>query len=476
MDGGSALQWCSDEFMDADLGDERLNRRLIAIGTQLLQNPEKCLSAAMTDATEVRGMGRFFCNESFDGQDILAPHYERTLERISDLNRVLVIQDSSSFSYCTRKSTKNLGHIGKVKNQQYNGILVHSSLAVSEQGESFGLVFQKFWVRESTKPTDRDACRTIPITEKESYKWLESVRETHSLFGYNNDNGPILTWVSDRESDIYEYLAELTTFNDEFVVRASGNRCVDTEQQYLWETLEAAPVEGHYSIEARGNDGATREAKLEVRFKTFDLQPPRRKGRARIEQQPSPKIQVTGILVREVASLSIDPKQAVEWCLLTNTAIDGIQSVMRVIDWYIQRWHIECWHKTIKSGFSVEKSRLNDGKKLIKFLALASVLATRIYRLAHLSRQHPERPCTEVLTDLEWMVLYMKSTKSSKLPNKVPNIKEATTWIARLGGFRGTYKDPGQIVFWRGWQELQLLTEGVSIASKVIWQEHVSYS
>jgi len=464
MDGGTAQEWCAQEFLDVDLGDARLNKRLVGIAAGLLEKPETSLTRSVGSASAVRAMGRFFDNHHFDHNDIMTPHFEQTLARLEGHQTVLAIHDTTHLNFSSHRGTTGLGHVGTAHSVDCQGIMMHSSLAISTGGECFGLLFEKLWTRpKHPKKTKLNAHQTVPFSAKESFKWVEAVRSVDGLLGGLRKR-PEIVWVSDRESDIYEYLAEVAALGQQFLVRANCNRVVDSPERYVWETLLSAPVAGYRSLDVHELDGTVRRTKLEIRFCALPLRAQRRKGGANVEKLPD--IEITGLLVREAEPP--ENGEPIEWCLLTNVKIDTLDKALEVIGWYEKRWHIECFHKALKSGMKAEDCRLDDVAKLKKFISLASILATRLYWAAHLSRQHPSSPCTAILNEIEWKVLYLKAKGQPPNSNHVPTLAEATTWIAQLGGFRNTYKQPGMIVFWRGWQNLLALVEGFQLARTLV--------
>ena len=66
------------------------------------------------------------------------------------------------------------------------GILMHSSLAVTEEGLPLGLAAIKFWIRAKFKGTTAlkrsiNPAR-VPIEQKESICWLDNVRRSSAMF------------------------------------------------------------------------------------------------------------------------------------------------------------------------------------------------------------------------------------------------------------------------------------------------------
>lgn len=114
------------------------------------------------------------------------------------------------------------------------------------------------------------------------------------------------------------------------------------------------------------------------------------------------------------------------------------------------------FHKILKSGFSIEACRLSTAERLIRYITLMSIIAWRIFYITLIARVDPELPCTAIVEDEEWKVLYVKINKTKNFPKAVPSIKTFITWIAQLGGFMARKNDgePGPMVVWRGWRRL----------------------
>jgi hypothetical protein len=252
-------------------------------------------------------------------------------------------------------------------------------------------------------------------------------------------------------------------------VRVNCNRVVDSPERYVRETLEALVPQGRYRLELRDETGQIHQATIELRFGRLPLKAQRRKGGAR--ERDLPDLDLYGVLAREVNPP--EGYQPLEWLLLTNLEVKTVADALKVVGYYEKRWHIECFHKALKSGFRAEDCRLDDADKLKKFIAMASVLATRLYWAATLRRFDPDRSAAKLLTEIEWHLLALKAT--GKPVNKPPTVKQATTWIAELGGFRHTYKEPGMIVYWRGWRELLSLVAGARLGARLLSGKDVSY-
>ena len=62
-----------DEVRGADLGDERLNERLVRIVERFGESPNLSIPAATTSRAKMEAVYRFFSNEKVSSQRILAP-------------------------------------------------------------------------------------------------------------------------------------------------------------------------------------------------------------------------------------------------------------------------------------------------------------------------------------------------------------------------------------------------------------------
>ena len=148
--------------------------------------------------------------------------------------------------------------------------------------------------------------------------------------------------------------------------------------------------------------------------------------------------------------------ESVEWMLLTNVGVRSLEDAIERVSWYRKRMEIEAYHKVLKSGCAVEDCRLGKSERLKPYLTLCSIIAWRLFWMTKINREQPDALCTAVLAEHEWKALYCIIHRTTKLPEKLPTVKEAIRWIGQLGGFLGRKgdKEPGITVIWRGWQRL----------------------
>src|SRR4051794_18656506 len=131
--------WSSLELRHADLGDQRLNRRLVKLVDDLLNAPQASVPEASGDWAATKAAYRFWDNPRVDPADIHAAHRDSTLHRLPDdpNERLLAIQDTTSFDFTDHPDTSGLGYLAHSKR---SGLWLHSVLAVTAAGVPVGVL------------------------------------------------------------------------------------------------------------------------------------------------------------------------------------------------------------------------------------------------------------------------------------------------------------------------------------------------
>ncbi|SFF06045.1 Transposase Tn5 dimerisation domain-containing protein [Paenibacillus algorifonticola] len=136
--------------------------------------------------------------------------------------------------------------------------------------------------------------------------------------------------------------------------------------------------------------------------------------------------------------------------------VTNLDEAVEKVQGYIHRWKIERFHYILKSGCEVEKLQSRTAERLEKLILFYSIISVRILGMTYLARKHPDESCTTFLEEEEWRVLYCISNRTSLAPSIPPTIKEAVSYLAKLGGFLGRKGDgePGAKVIWKGLNQL----------------------
>ena len=451
------LDWAQEEFGRCRLS-VRLTGRLMGIARDFWARPMAGIPEACESVTKMQAAYRFLSNDDVLFETLLQPHYAATEERISDVGEgsvVLVAQDTTSVNYSELTSTDGLGPIGTTVDGA-QGLHLHSSLAMTQQGVPLGFVDAQCWARDPQEFGKKAHRQALPIEDKESWRWIKGYQAVAAVQRRNPHIQ--LVSVADREADIYELFEEARRVPDapKLLVRAKHDRKVHDEQERLFETLRAKPVVGYQCVQLpRQHNRAKREAKLAVRFASVTLCPPKTKpGLGNLDVQM--------VLAQEVDAP--EGAEPIEWALLTTAAVDSFEQACEKVAWYTQRWGIEVFHRTLKSGCRVEDRQLGEGERLQACLAIDMVIAWRIHHMTKLGREVPELPADVYFDHDEIAVLVAYEIKFRKRPPDAPapSLREAIRMTAKHGGFLGRKSDgePGTETLWRGLLRLDGLTEG----------------
>jgi len=450
--------WAEQEFKGIELGDKRLNARLTKIADDFSSSPEVPINHASKDWCDAKAGYRFFDNEKVSAEKIFLPHQERTVERLLGEETILAVQDTTYFNYNGHDSCEGLGYIGTEK---LKGIICHQTLMITPAGLPLGLLTQELNTRLEVKRLTNKERRHLPIEEKESFRWLHALTQTHELAA--SADRRVIT-VCDREGDMYEFINHAHQLGALYVVRSSTDRSVIDEQEgqlrsFLLSKVAAGKFE--LSVPSR-NGGKPSELELEVRFGrvTIDVPPNLRRDESR---EP---ITLWAVMTTEVAEANTtEPGKRLEWVLLTNVEVSSFDDAIERVHWYQKRWQIEILHKILKSGCNVEDCRLQNIKRLRAYLAVFSVIAWRIFYCTHIARTDPNAPASTILSAIEAEALSMLAGKKQKTRVVISTVKKAVIEIAKLGGFLARRHDgfPGPIPMWRGFRKLSNATEMLEV-------------
>jgi len=437
--------WAEQEWGRAPLGDARLVERLVTLGRDRYTQPQASIPQTCGSRAKTKAAYRFFDHKKATLQNILTPHIESTTRRIAEEKIVLAFQDSSSLNYSTHPATENLGPIGSSP-EGIVGLMLHATLAVNPAGTPLGLIDAQCWARKPEEYGKKAKRHSLPITEKESNKWLKSFSAAASIA----KSCPETTVVSvgDREADIYELfsLADRTPNAPLLLVRARHDRELAAEQGHLLEHLRQCPEAGiqELVIPRRGNRPA-RTARLSVRHSKVMLAVPKRNADAK------------PLSIRAIIASEEDAPEGVEplkWVLLTTAPTENFADACERLAWYAKRWTIEIFFRTLKSGCLIENRQLGSANRLEACLAIDLVVAWRIHHLTKLGRETPDVPCSVYFEEAVWKALVTFVTKNPTPASKPPTLREAIRIVAVLGGFLGRKSDgePGTQTLWLGLQ------------------------
>lgn len=449
--------WIQEECGHTTFPDKRHQKRLVEMMRGAAERCSGKVSVVFEEAASREGAYRWLENIAIQADDLGIE--VACAERCRKEKFVFVPMDGTSLNLADPSGRKNFGSVG-TNHAGARGLKVMMSLAVSPQGVILGIPGTQFWARDSN-PKEPGYKRDLD--EKELKYWVQTMQKVQTTM---QENAPDCRfWFQlDREADAWPILTALEKTGGNFTVRGSSNRRLCGEgPRYIQDALKKAPLQGEIEISLPRRPGSPpHQAILEIRCAalTLDL-----KDRKTDRHLPFP---VNVVWVREKA----DAPFGLEWTLLTNAEVDTLQKAQEVVHGYTQRWKIEEFFKTWKSGAcDVEQTQLHSMQSVTKWVLFMASLAVRIERLKTLSRSQPDLPATTELSEPEIEALILLKRKHKKrtetISSSTPSLGQAVLWIAELGGYTGKSSGgpPGSITIRRGLLRLFPAAEMYAILS-----------
>lgn len=399
---------------------------------------------------------RLMEGEGFDEGAIGNAAHRACAERCAGEPFVFVPVDGSSLTLTDEDEGKGLGVVGS-RAAGARGLLVMSAIAVSPDGPPLGICGQTWWTREERSGRKGKNDRR-PVKEKETRHWLTVMNQVRSVFAEVAPH--TRPWLQlDRGGDAWPVVLEGLSPEMWFTVRAAYNRRLDggedEPRRYLWQQVESSSPLGRYDLEIPARAGRkSRTATIEIRacqvcLDLLDTSSAQRHWAS-----------LWAVLAREV-----DPpagENGIEWLLLTTYETTTLSDAQMVIRGYAQRWRIEEFHRTWKSGAChVEDTQLRDRERIIRWASILASVAMRILRLTYLARTTPDQPSSSELAQPEIDAVIASRRPNGYRRGDVPAISLVVQWLAELGGYTGKSSGgpPGTIVIQRGLERIQSLAD-----------------
>jgi hypothetical protein len=420
------------------------------------------------DWAEQMGYYRFLSHEQVSVGEITGSLRSQCQQQVDGLH-VLAISDSSEINLQAHQGRIQPDGLGVVGNNRDLGFFIHPTLVLNAaSGFPLGISDVQVWSRPRDH-LDKHSRRypTLPIEDKESFKWLESAFNSQRCFDLGG--ATTVTYIGDREADIYEEWARVPSRHTHLLIRACRDRVLADSPQTLFEVLSQQPCEGtyHFRVMADLRKGQLeREAFMAVRCVQVALKRPKRLNGT--DYPPS----VTLYAV-EAKEINPPPGQSpIHWRLLTTHPVSSIEQALQVIRWYSWRWRIEQLFATLKQGgLDLEATQLESGKAIQCLCLLALSAAVRVLQLSQ--ARHDETQATTVVfsePQLEFLSQLAPTLEGRTVKQQNPHPPLTLAWatwlIARLGGWSGlqSQRPPGTRTLFNGLRQFDALFRGWSFA------------
>jgi len=436
-------------------------KRGAALHAALVERPGSCIRRLGGCRSREMRFWRFLRNPAVTAEEMACHAVELTATRVTGRD-IVVAQDTSELALGGRRVRANgYGPVGK--GGALGGLLLHAALAIEVGSNAvLGLVDAQIWNRD--KPIDSPR-RSRAIADKESKRWSDTTARAARFLA----TAASVTFVSDRESDIYEYFAATRPANTHLIVRACQNRIIEgatgDETELLFSHIDGLPEAGRLAVTIPAAPGRkARDTELAVRFASVKLCKPLH---SKASDVPA-SITLTMVDVREVRVP--EDAEPIHWRLLTTHKVTNLAEARRIVEFYRMRWTIEEFFRTLKTaGFDIEHADISDPQVMIKFVAAATVSAVTVMQLVKARDGTTDQQLADAFEPEDQPILEAVSTKlegktaRQKNPHPKGSLAFAAWVIARLGGWTGYYGKPGPKVMHRGLEDFRHIKFGATL-------------
>lgn len=452
------------------LPDHRLEVRADKLSRLLSLTPCSSIRKMSNTPAEHKANLRFLNNERVEEESLVKEASDRVSQLVPG-RHVLVVTDTCEINMSGHKGRlkPNSGLGRSDKSDTAHCFKVHPGL-VLDAGDlnPLGFSWVKVFHRDEDMPDRKKRnYKKQPIEEKESFKWIEIAKKSKEVLS----EAATVTFIEDREGDIYEQFALIPDEKTHLIVRSRTTRKLANGNN-LYSEVGSAELAGVYTIELptdKRKQQYRRKAVIELRYTTCEIKCP-----ANISRKGyPPSITVTCISVKETGKVS----KPISWKLLTTHCVENFEEALQIVHWYSSRWYIEQVFRLLKhQGFGIEESELETGWALRKLVVMQLSALLKILQM-NIAYSQPEggQPIEEVFDAEQIEVLHKLDRKlqgnTRKLRNNSnPKTTRWATWIiARLGGWKGYDSQglPGVIVLKRGLERLGYIIEGIRLEKDV---------
>jgi hypothetical protein len=456
MDGYD--DWAEETFGDADLGDVRRTRRLVRMAAEAGRKPSGKITEVYGNSAERQGAYDFIESQHSDARAIGAAIVTSTARRCAEHEWVYVPLDGTSIKlWDGTGGSKSFGAIGTYRSGA-TGVKLDNALAISPDGVPIGVLGQVWWSRAPHREKEWKPSFKVRVANKETRYLLECIDQVTEALA-KHAPGTRGWFQMDRGCDAQYVLLRLAASGHAFTVRSQSlRRMLTIGKRKIWlkDALKRQPSRGRFMLDLPKTESRDARRAAMVLRATHVVLRLRDKWARKVFELP-----MNVVLVQEQANRP----DRVHWLLLTNQPIATYEQCMAVVHGYTQRWRIEEYHKTLKSGAcNVEETRLHSSDRVIRWATILSAVAARTERLKQLARSSPDLPASIELSDPELealLLLKRRRKKANEVLPASPTIAEATRWIAELGGYTGRSSGgpPGTITIGRGLERLAMATE-----------------
>jgi Transposase DNA-binding len=276
--------WIDEELAACSLPDQRLRQRLQQLLQQLSSGLGESIPLACQDWANTKAAYRFLANPRVSEEGIWAGHWPATRSRFAATTTpILILHETTGFPWArqeraplgmTHQSFRRRGQKGRPLHSVLCGILMHSRWAVTPPGLPLGWAAIKCWSGSKGQGTHALKRRLhptrVPLEEKQSYRWLEQVRQSPALFGEPARCGPI----GDHASDSSELFGTAQQIGTHFLLPTGGDRLAPEGSGSVATLMKQGRLKGWPRVSVKDRKGNWSEAVLAIQDRRWRVRPP----------------------------------------------------------------------------------------------------------------------------------------------------------------------------------------------------------
>lgn len=448
-------------FTNTFFKDKRISNRANAVLANMISSGCSVINRSFTIFAEKIAAYRMFNNPKVTNESIVQSYVNACSQHVSENAgcNVLCIQDTCEINYEShnQRMHKKGKTPGCVSNEE-TGCFLHPTIAIDAKSlVPYGFTHIRMWNRKEGTPNCRERkYKQIPLEEKESFRWSESIDKSVDAIG----NVASITMLSDRESDIYDVLNRVDNKGNtvKIIVRSNQNRRVKNSDMKLHDFMKSLALMGTYELQLPPSHGRKeRTAKMEVRYKRVCIEQP-----ADMSKKDNVGLWYNCIRVSEAESSVPEGEAPIEWVLLTNHDVTNTSEAIQCVEWYKCRWYIEELFRILKrKGFMIEDIQLEKTESLEKnilFAAYAALLTITLKHVFDRPEQYENTMATKLFNadEIATAKVILPSVNGKTAKQQNPYKEETLPWmawiIARLGSWSAylSQSRPGYITFKTG--------------------------
>jgi hypothetical protein len=274
-----------------------------------------------TRAKEVQAH-RFLENETVTIEAINEGVLKNSNKNCIGVKHVICPFDTVVSGYPTQPIMKK--GFGTTTHEDTQGFHLHGSLLMNaENKQVLGVGHLNPWIRTIGESKSEDR---VP-EEKESFKWQNCVENVIS----NATSPERLTFVADREADIFSLYEYIIAQKRDFIIRAQYDRKLATGDT-ISEHFNEMSKSFYKTIQLNRTRTRlkAREAKLEVKYSKIEIKNTDKLGES---------LTLYCVTAVEIGNIP-EGETPVSWVLLTSHAITSNQQASQILEWYTWRWTI----------------------------------------------------------------------------------------------------------------------------------------